>query len=580
MVTGLVELVGSQIGSSGSNGGSGNTIAKVLDGDFTTFYDAANATGDWVGVDAGAAVTVRRVKFAPRRGDSGAALKLDFENRVIGAKVQASSSATFASDVNDVLTIPAAPPSYHSLNWNEIALTSPLSKQYVRWLGPTSGRCNIAELRFIADAGPSSAKPVQPVIAPWGGRYPTGSVLVTLTSETISPSLQINYTTDGSTPTTGSTLYTAGSPFTLTIGGSGTTLKVLVTEPSLGTPSSDISTAIFSPWGYKPREDWYDDRGIMLDTKNGGFFRGPGGTPLKVNGWYYWIGCSANRYNVVEGFSDGNGLDGVWMYKTRAVPGSANNFLNWTFVGNVLNVPSSTYFLRQHGIFNPATNKYTIVGNCYPSSRMAVATADNIEGPWTWASTGFDPDGFGFQDNDFLQDTNGDLLIVYATSGNTLVKINKLAADCLSTVGTPINVDVTGGRESPVIVRDPITPFDLLIFDADNNYYDSAVGSFFARMTHSATWNGTWPATTNVCGNLTGGNYNGQLSFGLQFPTGILLGTDFWVHSNITDSRQVWMPYQSGAVTQPASWDVSALGYVAATTATSGISRSRMQMAM
>ncbi len=98
MATGRVELVGTQIGSSGSNGGGGNTIAKVLDGDFTTFYDAANASGDYVGIDTGVGgATVRTVKFAPRRGDSSESALTQYEDRVVGAQIQAADDSAFSS---------------------------------------------------------------------------------------------------------------------------------------------------------------------------------------------------------------------------------------------------------------------------------------------------------------------------------------------------------------------------------------------------------------------------------------------------------------------------------------------------
>jgi hypothetical protein len=47
MPTSRVELVGTLFGSSGSNGGSGNTIAKVIDGNPASFYDAFNLSGDY-----------------------------------------------------------------------------------------------------------------------------------------------------------------------------------------------------------------------------------------------------------------------------------------------------------------------------------------------------------------------------------------------------------------------------------------------------------------------------------------------------------------------------------------------------
>jgi hypothetical protein len=75
-----------------------------------------------------------------------------------------------------------------------------------------------------------------PAISPDGGSFVT-SQAVTLSTETTGTS--IYYTTDGSTPTTGSTLYSA--PFTLT---ANATVKVLATKSSYG--NSNIASAVFT----------------------------------------------------------------------------------------------------------------------------------------------------------------------------------------------------------------------------------------------------------------------------------------------------------------------------------------------
>jgi uncharacterized protein YjdB len=51
--TGSTTLSGTGIGSAGSWNNSGNTFAKAIDGSTSTYYDALNATGDWVGLDLG-----------------------------------------------------------------------------------------------------------------------------------------------------------------------------------------------------------------------------------------------------------------------------------------------------------------------------------------------------------------------------------------------------------------------------------------------------------------------------------------------------------------------------------------------
>lgn len=546
MATGLIELIGTQIGTSGSNGGSGNDKTKVIDGNFTTFFDSPNASGDWVGVDAGAAVTVRRVQFAPRRGDSSIGTEDQYESSIIGNQIQGSSSSTFASDVTTVDTIPSLPPSYPSLNWNVRSTTSPPSKQYWRWLN-ASGRLELAELRFIADAGVSSAKPVRPTIAPWGGRYPAGSVTVTLACDTTSADLY--YTTDGSTPTTGSTHYTG--PFTLTIGGSGTTLKVIASDASLSTTLSDVSTSIFSPWGYKPNADWYDDRGILVEAHAGGFLCGAKGVPLLVGGFYWWYGENCNRYNVNSTF-DGLGWTGIWLYKTT-------DFLNFIFVGNILDHSStSSYAERPHVLYNAANNNYVLWANMRIGTndqRAGVATASAPDGPWTWVTTSLDPDGLGYKDHNLFLDDTGTAYTVYnSTAGNMIV--SQLASDFQSAGISHISVTLLAGlaREAPVIVKDHEGKYILI--HSVTNVLDSA-STFDLKCLFATSPLGTWsdPQPLFVADPIAT-DYNGQSSFVLVLPNGMLLGTDHWVQSDHYQSRQTWLPLDD-YVNEPTSWDLS-----------------------
>ncbi len=131
-----VKLTGGVIGSPGSWSNQGNTITNVFDGNFNTFYDAANASGDWVGLDLGSTQTVAQVKYAPRAASG---------SRMVGGVFQAANVADFSSGVVTLFTIPTAPPS-GVLTTQPIATAG--SYRYVRYLGPTDGYCNVAELEF------------------------------------------------------------------------------------------------------------------------------------------------------------------------------------------------------------------------------------------------------------------------------------------------------------------------------------------------------------------------------------------------------------------------------------------------
>ncbi len=130
----LTKFTGTAIGTAGSFGGSGNTIAKALDGSTATYFDGPTADGDWVGLDLGTAKVVKQVIFTPRAG---------YGSRMAGGKIQVSNSATFATGVVTLATIATAPTGTTTL-----ALTNSTAYRYVRYLAPDGSYGDVAELEF------------------------------------------------------------------------------------------------------------------------------------------------------------------------------------------------------------------------------------------------------------------------------------------------------------------------------------------------------------------------------------------------------------------------------------------------
>ncbi len=131
-----VVRTGTAIGTAGSYGSAGNTIAKALDGNLATFFDAPTADGDWVGLDLGTAQSVSQISFAPRSG---------YASRMVGGVFQASTTADFSSGVTTLYTIAAAPASG---SLTTVTLTTPVTARYFRYLGPAGGYGNVAEVAF------------------------------------------------------------------------------------------------------------------------------------------------------------------------------------------------------------------------------------------------------------------------------------------------------------------------------------------------------------------------------------------------------------------------------------------------
>jgi|GEM_PF-1117071 len=130
-----VNLAGSIVGTPGAYGGSGNTKEKVFDGNLRTFFDAPVASGGWVGLDLGSPRVIKRILFAPR---------VDYANRMVGGRFQGANQPDF-TDALDLYVITETP---FEQRFNSVEVNVDLPVRYVRYLGPTNGYCNVAEIEF------------------------------------------------------------------------------------------------------------------------------------------------------------------------------------------------------------------------------------------------------------------------------------------------------------------------------------------------------------------------------------------------------------------------------------------------
>jgi hypothetical protein len=130
------KLTGKIIGTAGSYHSQGNTIANVFDSNLSTFFDAPDPSGDWVGLDLGSDAIVTQVKYAPRPG---------WQGRMVGGKIQASNTANFSSGVVTLLTITSKPAVGV---FTTQSLSNTTAYRYYRYIGPANSYCNIAELEF------------------------------------------------------------------------------------------------------------------------------------------------------------------------------------------------------------------------------------------------------------------------------------------------------------------------------------------------------------------------------------------------------------------------------------------------
>ena len=125
------------IGTTGSYANSGNTIAKAVDGNLSSYFDSPSANGSWVGEDLGRADSITGISFAPRAG---------YESRMVGGQFQASNSPQFTSGVVTLYTVASAP---KAGQLTTVTLDGSHPDRYVRYLSPNGGYGNVAEVNFF-----------------------------------------------------------------------------------------------------------------------------------------------------------------------------------------------------------------------------------------------------------------------------------------------------------------------------------------------------------------------------------------------------------------------------------------------
>lgn len=134
---------GTVIGTTGSySGTSSDDKTKVFDGDVNTYFDGPSgvSSGVWAGIDMGTAKSVGYIKFRPRNGYTG---------RMDGGMFQSSTDAAFTNPTT-LFTIPSGT----ITNFQDYVIkntAAPPQARYYRYLSPTNGYGNIAEVTFYPE---------------------------------------------------------------------------------------------------------------------------------------------------------------------------------------------------------------------------------------------------------------------------------------------------------------------------------------------------------------------------------------------------------------------------------------------
>ncbi|MFC1504643.1 discoidin domain-containing protein, partial [Spirochaetota bacterium] len=145
-----VKLSGTIFGS-GDAYSAGREYTKVFDGDIHTYFDCADASSGYAGIELASEASLASIRFHPRIDPR------DWSTRMVGGRFQVSMNGSDYSDVHTIIELPSA-------GWNEINFVDSVSCKYIRYIGPTDGYCNVAEIEFygvVGTPGPTSP-PTEP----------------------------------------------------------------------------------------------------------------------------------------------------------------------------------------------------------------------------------------------------------------------------------------------------------------------------------------------------------------------------------------------------------------------------------
>ena len=509
-----------QFGTAGSFSSNGNTIAKLFDGDLTSWWDAPIANGGYAGVDLTTNAQVTSIRIAPR---------ISYTSRLPGTLVQGATVSSSTGPWTTLLTIPSYPPYFMQKQYNEIPInTNGAYYRYYRIVPPNGYYGSIGELRFIGIAsGTTPYIPAQPIISPLGGKYAM-PMQVTITSSTTDATLY--YTTDGTTPTfsggvpQGTTrLYTG--PFIGATSAGTTTVQAIAV--SAGTYVSDVSLPAYffiSP-SFRPLADWYDTTGRLIE--------GHDGTVSYLNGKYYWYGENLNNSgNEVE-------LLGLQAY-------SSTDLLNWKNEGLIFNTNQAYKIRRPQVIYNATSGLYVLWARNANPGRFVIATSTTPIGPFNLATSTYNtPSGYGNNDINIFQESDGTAYVTFVTNDTTKIVIYKLASDYLSVTGSAFLPVTITSRDAPAMFKRGNVYF--MMTSGQNNWISTTVK--YATTTNPLS---TWSALVNPFqvateDNTTGynsivsdvfkvnGRSDGYVYAGERYDSSIAT-------SSLYNSRALWLP--------------------------------------
>jgi sucrose-6-phosphate hydrolase SacC (GH32 family) len=338
---------------------------------------------------------------------------------------------------------------------------------------------------------------------------------------------------------------------------------------------------------FEPGQIWKDDKGVHINAHGGGI--------LFHKGLYYWFG-----EHKIAGPRGNSAQVGVHAY-------SSKDLYNWKDEGIALQVSEDansdivkgSIIERPKVVYNAKTKKFVmwfhleLKGKGYAAARAGVATADKINGPYTFiksyrpnagqmpfytadtkenekvnvqkpANT-YDsyffrdlPGGQMARDMTVFIDDDGKAYHVFSAEENYTLNIAELSSDYTSHTGKFIRVYVGFQTEAPALFKRKGKYY--MIGSGCTGWDPNAARWFVAN----SIW-GKWEYKGNPCiGEGSVLTYGGQSTHVLPIQgkkDAFIFMADKWTPKNPIDGRYLWLPItfkgDDIAISWKDKWDLS-----------------------
>lgn len=291
----------------------------------------------------------------------------------------------------------------------------------------------------------------------------------------------------------------------------------------------------------KPGETWKDTDGSAINAH--------GGCVVYTNGYYYWFG-EQRKSNKSDGISCYRSADlYTWKKMNRAVVPTG------TMTDADTDIASGRTLERPKVIYNEQTSKWVMWihwenGSDYGQAKVAVCTADKVEGPYSLVSV-FRPNNCDSRDQTLFADTDGNAYHVYSTNMNNNTNCERLSSDYL----TPLADYVVQlkGRKYEAASLFKVGDIYYGLFSGCTGWTANPGRYMWTYDLMEEMWNA--PADFKASDKTTGVNfcvdagkdntYQSQSNYVFPVPGKdkcfIYMG-DRWNSSNVQSSKHVWLP--------------------------------------